>query len=172
MKDLIEFVTQKETPPTALKEAARKDVVLSFRGPSIIKKFLFFQFIGAAFSMTVCPQFGMGLVEGHGITHAFRMIGDWACAGFCGSLFLSAGAITAFVGMKGEELWWVWRRYKFSLVLLPPVMWGMLMLGNVSLNLSSEAVSYHLVWIATAMLAQAAWLQVRAFMVGRNFSAV
>ena len=70
--------------------------------------------------------------------------------------------MVAFMGMKGEELWWVWRRYKYTLVLLPAVLWSLLMLGNMSLNLAGESLSYHLVWIVTAIMAQFIWMQMRS----------
>lgn len=160
--DFYEFLTEQEAPPVRLDVAVQKDVLLSFRARSILGKFLFFQILGGLFSLSVCPQFGIGLVEGHGITHVFRMIGDWACAAFCGSLFLSAGAILAFIGMKGEELWWVWRRYKYSLMILPGLFWGGLMLANISFDLGAESVSYHLVWTTTAVLTMMALMQLRS----------
>ncbi len=160
--EFLEFITHNEVPSQELTQAVHKDITLSFNGSAIIAKFLLFQLLGAIFSMSVCPQFGLGLVEGHGITHFFRIIGDWACAAFCGSLFLSAGLMVAFIGMKGEELWWVWRRYKYTLVLLPAILWSLLMLGNMSLNLAGESLSYHLVWIITAIMAQVIWMQMRS----------
>lgn len=161
-KELLEFLTQKETPPQVMKLAVQKDILLSFRGTSIVMKFLFFQILGALFSLSVCPQFGLGLVEGHGITHIFRMMGDWVCAAFCGTFFLSVGMLVAYMGMKGEELWWIWRRYKYSLILLPAALWAGLMFTNVTLDLVSEAPSYHLVWLVTAVLAQTLFFQIRS----------
>lgn len=161
-KEFLDFLAHHEAPPAEVEILARKDILLSFKSRSIIGRFLFFQLIGALFSLSVCPQFGIGLVDGHGITHVFRMIGDWACAFFCGSLFLSSGLAVAFIAMKGEELWWVWQRYKYSLILLPTLLWGSLMLTNVSFNLSQEAPSYHLIWVLAAILVQALWLQLRS----------
>jgi hypothetical protein len=163
-KDFLTFMVERETPPASLKKDAQKDILLSFHARSILLRFLAFQLLGALFSMAFCPQFGLGLVSGHGVTHIFRMIGDWACAVFCGSLFLSSGMFVAFIGMKGEELWWVWRRYKFSLIFLPALMWLGLMFTNIDFRLTSEAPSYHLYWIASAILAQAAFLQVRSYL--------
>lgn len=162
-KEFLSFLVEKETPPEAISLIARKDTLLSFRKNSIILKFLAFQLLGALFSMSVCPQFGLGLVEGHGITHVFRMIGDWACAAFCGSLFLSSGMLVAFIGMKGEELWWIWRRFKFPLVFMPAVLWGLLMLTNVSMNLPGESILYHLTWITMAIIAESVFFQLRSF---------
>lgn len=169
-KLFLEFLAGKENLPAYLKKATEKDILLSFNAKSIIIKFLSFQFLGAIFSMTVCPQFGLGLVEGHGITHVFRMIGDWACAAFCGSLFLSSGLVVAFIGMKGEELWWMWRRYKFSLILLPALLWGLLMLTNVTMSLPGETPVYHFTWLAFAIMVQVLWLEVRSYVVARKFA--
>lgn len=163
-KEFLEFMTGKESVPGHLKSLAKKDILLSFHAKSIIAKFLGFQLLGALFSMSVCPQFGLGLVDGHGITHMVRMIGDWACAAFCGSLFLSAGLMVAFIGMKGEELWWVWNRYKFSLIFLPALLWSGLMLTNISLNLTGESISYHVMWIVSAVFVQWVLLKMRSTM--------
>jgi hypothetical protein len=161
-KEFLDFILNQQTPPQHLKIMTQKDIVLSFSSKKIVARFLLFQLLGALFSMSICPQFGMGLVNGHGITHAFRLIGDWACAAFCGSLFLSAGLMVAFLGMKGEELWWVWRRFKYSLIILPAVLWSGLMLTNMSLNLSHESSVYHLTWIAAAVLVQMVLMQLRS----------
>ena len=161
-KAYFEFLTNKELPPSALREAVKKDITLSFHKHSILFKFLTFQLLGALFSMSFCPQFGLGLMDGHGITHHLRMIGDWACASFCGSLFLSSGMLVAFMGMKAEELWWVWRRFKFSLIFLPAFLWSLLMLLNLTFKLPSETPSYHLTWIMMAILVQGLWLMVKS----------
>lgn len=161
-KDYIQFLGSAEAPPRELQSMVQKEILLSFHGKAIVWKFLFFQLIGALFSLSVCPQFGLGLVEGHGITHFFRMVGDWACALFCGSFFLGAGLIVSFIGMKGEELWWIWRRYKMPFIFLPSFLWGALMLTNVSLDLPMETLIYHITWIASAMLMQAILLKLRS----------
>lgn len=168
-KEFLSFVIEKESAPLHIKEAAKVDIRLSFRSKSIILRFLSFYLLGALFSMSVCPQFGLGLVQGHGITHAFRMIGDWACAAFCGTVFLSAGMLVAFIGMKGEELWWVWNRYKYSLMFLPAVLWGGLMLTNITLDKPSETSVYHLTWIVFALLVQAMFMKLRSFSYVRAF---
>lgn len=146
-----------------MKKVTERDIVLSFRKKEILLKFLAFQILGALFSMSVCPQFGLGLVEGHGITHTFRMIGDWACAAFCGTFFLSSGMLVAFIGMKGEELWWVWRRYRAPMIFLPALMWGVLMFTNMKMELPGETIFYHLTWISMAVIAEAIWFEIRSF---------
>jgi hypothetical protein len=113
-----------------------------------------YQAFGAMISLLFCPQFGLGFMEGHGLSHYFRMMGDWACAAFCGSLFLSSAMVSAMIGMQGEELSWIWRRYKSPLIFIPAFLWALMMLGNVTLDLPKENWDYHLIWIVTAILIQ------------------
>ena len=160
-KELLDFLSQGEVVPQGLSHTTRLDVLLTFQKKTILTKFILYQFLGAFFTLSFCPQFGIGLVEGHGITHYFRLIGDWACALFCGSLFLSAGMILSFIGMKGEELWWVWRHYKARLIFSPALLWSMLMLANISFESPKESTSYHLSWFVAALLAQAFWFGLR-----------
>ncbi len=162
--EFLEFITQSEMPPEKLILSTKKDILLSFHKKSILTKFILFQVIGACFSLSICPQFGIGFAEGHGIAHYFRMMGDWACAAFCGSLFLSAGMIVCYLGMKGEELWWVWRRYKYSLIFLPSLMWSSFMLMNISFENHGETAAYHLTWIISAFMVQAFWMSLRSKM--------
>lgn len=151
-KEFLEFLTSAEVPPSSLNEMTRKDVLLSFQGNSILKKFIAFQILGALISLSFCPQFGMSFfVDGHGFTHHLRMIGDWACAVFCGSLFLSSGSMLAIFFMKIEEFWWVWNHKKFSLILMPALFWGVLMSLNLSLKLPEETLAYHLSWLVAAI---------------------
>lgn len=162
-KDFLEFLTTTEAPPTRLKEVVRQEIRLSFQGSSIFMKFIAFQILGALISLAFCPQFGLSFfVKGHGITHELKMIGDWACALFCGSLFLSTGSIIAIFSMKAEELAWVWSRKKLSLLVLPAFFWGILMLFNVSFDLQGETVAYHLVWIIAGVMFQSLWLKMRS----------
>lgn len=111
------------------------------------------QALGAALTLIFCPQFGVGIPEGHGITH-LRTYGDWACAGFCGTLFLLAGNFLASLFMNNDEYYWIWRRYKIELIFVPALFWASLMLFNLTWKLNSETISYHLVWLISAIFAQ------------------
>lgn len=161
-KEYLEFITGRGQVPDHLLKMSQKDILLSFRSTSIMTKFLSLQILGALISLIFCPQFGFSFfVDGHGITHELKMIGDWACALFCGSLFLSIGTLLALFSMPGEELWWIWKRKKNYLVILPALCWAALMTLNLSLNLPQEAFGYHLIWILAATLFPACWLKLR-----------
>lgn len=147
-KDLFTFLVSSEAPSDQLNLVVKKDIQLSFRKTEIILKFIGYQVLGAMFSLSFCPQFGLGLNTGHNISHFFMQFGMWACAAFCGSLFLSTGAIVAFMGMKGEELWWVWRRYKYQMIILPAAMWA----GLMFFSPSGANLSFHLWWITAAVV--------------------
>jgi hypothetical protein len=161
-KEYLEFITGHEKVPNHLLKMSQKDILLSFHSTSIMTKFIALQILGGLISLIFCPQFGFSFfVDGHGITHELKMIGDWACALFCGSLFLSTGTLLALFSMKGEELWWIWNRKKNYLLILPALCWSALMLLNVTLNLPQEALSYHLTWIVAAIVFPACWLKLR-----------
>lgn len=159
--DFLEFLSSNEAPPQALSERTQKDMKLTFRGNSIILRFLSFQLIGALITLTFCPQFGLGFSEGHGIAHLFRMLGDSACAIFCGSLFLLAGNVTAFLFMDSDEVFWIWKNYHYRLVLTPPLLWGILMLFNIGMDLDGESTSFHLAWIFSAIFIQEFLLRIK-----------
>lgn len=153
-KEFLEFLLRKESPPQHLFLSVQKDTSLSLRGRKIVLKFLSLQVLGTLISLTFCPQFGIGMMEGHGITHYLRHLGEIACAGFCGSLLLSSGAVVAIIGLNRDELSWVWKRYKYSLYLLPALIWSALMCMNISYELPKESVSYNVTWLLMAILAQ------------------
>lgn len=162
MRDFIEFLTRPTEASGELKHLTRKDIVLSFKKRGIISRFLFFQLLGGLFSLTICPQFGLGLAEGHGISHYFRSLGDGACAVFCAFVFLTSGALISYLGMKGEELWWMWHRYKNLLFFFPAFLWGSFMLTGGALNLPAESLSYHLSWLLAAIAFNLFWLKLRS----------
>lgn len=168
-KELLEFLSSGEKVPTHLLKMSQKDISLSFHSQSIITKFIGFQILGGLISLMFCPQFGVGFFGGgHGITHELKMIGDWACALFCGSLFLSVGTILSLLTMKGEELWWIWKRKKNYLVFIPAFCWAVLMLLNLSLKLPHESLSYHLTWISAAIMFPACWMGLRGLRFART----
>lgn len=153
-KEFLEFLISKEAPPVYLKELTKKDISLTFNRFNIVFKFALLQMLGALITLSFCPQFGIGIPEGHGITHTLRMYGDVACASFCGALFLSAGSLLAAFVMDQDELFWIWKRYKFQLIIFPTLLWSGFMLFKITLNLDTETLSYHLVWILSAIIAQ------------------
>ncbi len=157
-KDLLTFLVSREAPADELGLVVKKDIQLSFRKKEILLKFIGYQTLGALFSLSFCPQFGLGMNIGHNISHFFMQFGMWACAAFCGSLFLSTGVIVAFMGMKGEELWWAWRRYKYQAVMLPTVLWAGLMLFSPD----KANLYFNFWWIAAAVISAAILFAVRS----------
>lgn len=152
--DLVEFLTSNEAPPAYLKSLTLKDITFTMNKYPILIKFVSLQLLGAAITLSFCPQFGIGLPEGHGITHALRMYGDGVCATFCGSLFLLAGSLLASFSMDEDQYFWIWRRFKYSLIILPALFWSALMFFNFTFKLNNEDFGYHVIWIISAILTQ------------------
>lgn len=161
-KDFFIFLAGVDKPKSSLLKSTQIDVQLSFHKNRIILTFIGLQFLGAILSLMVCPQFGLGFIKGHGITHFFRLIGDWACAAFCGSFFFVCGLAVTFIWMKPQELWWIWKRYRVWPLILPGLFWAILMLINFSLNIESETISYHVVWLIMAIVIEVTWMQVKS----------
>lgn len=161
-KDFLEFLTSHEAPPESLKALTHKDILFSLDKRNIILKFIFFQLVGTLITLVFCPQFGIGLPEGHGIAHYFRMLGDGACAAFCGSLFLVAGNLSAFLSMDSDQIFWIWKHYKIELIFIPASLWASLMFFNFTLNLDAESMSYRFVWLLSAILAQQIVFSIKA----------
>lgn len=161
-KEFLEFITSNEAPPANLKELTQKDIRFTFNRFNIIFKFGLLQITGALITLSFCPQFGVGMSEGHGITHILKMYGDAVCASFCGALFLSAGSLLASFVMDQDELFWIWKEYKFQLIIIPGFFWSGLMIFNITWNLDPETLNYHLAWILSAVLAQESALLIKA----------
>lgn len=160
-KDLLKFFIQKEKAPDGLVAVVKNDIHFMFHKKMILSKFIVFQICGAALSLFFCPQFGLGAGESHGIVHHLKMMGDWACAAYCGSLFFTSGLVMSSLGMKGKELSWIWRIYKYNLFFLPPLLWSALMLVSSILKNNSESLEFHAVWILSALLTQTVLLLLR-----------
>lgn len=156
--EFLEFLTSHETLPVGLKELVQKDIQFSLNRNNILTKFILIQLLGAALTLTFCPQFGIGFPEGHGITHVLRMYGDWACAVFCGSLFLFIGTLLSTLIMNSDETFWIWKRYKFPLIVLPTMLWVVLMLLNFTWKLEAETLQFHIIWILSGIITQEGWL--------------
>lgn len=88
---------------SSFKRALEED--LKYFKPFAFGKFFLSQSVGALLTLTVCPQFGIGPIGGgHGIAHYFMAYGEWACASFCGVLFLGLSSLLSTVLLsKGEK---------------------------------------------------------------------
>jgi hypothetical protein len=136
-----ETLVSEETPPHELTFEVKKDIQLSFRAKVINGKFFGYQILGSISSLMLCHQFGLGFYP----TVDISRYGDGYLNGF---IFMASGALVTFLGLKGEELWWVWRRYKIALVMMPILFW--VLLANV--KIAQYTPAFHAVWIVTAIV--------------------
>ncbi len=54
--------------------------------------------------LLVCPQFGIGLFEGMGLTALFMHFGELVCSTVCGALFLGASMFVSSLALRPEEI--------------------------------------------------------------------
>lgn len=144
MKDMENLM-----PSSALTENTLKVARCEFHKKEIFMKAFCALFAGFSLSLIVCPQFGFGLPEGHGISHFFWMIGPWACALFCGLfLFLCSTLSVALVLNKFERHYFYQKTQSFFLG-IPAILWMFFM---VMPETSYVSVSYSLSWLLGVML--------------------
>jgi DNA-directed RNA polymerase specialized sigma24 family protein len=160
-RDYIDFLSSSESPPVLLSSAMQREIPLFFRSKNIFWKFIVLELIGAFLSLTFCPQLGIGPQGDGGPAHFFRSVGDVALALFSSSVFIFAGLTIAFIFMKGQDIWWLWRRQKNRLLIFPALLWGGLLLINVCFKLPRESFLYHGSWILCAIAMQAIYLKFR-----------
>lgn len=118
-------------------------------------RFFILQFLGAAATLLVCPQFGIGpLGGGHGISAWVMQYGDVACGSFCGLVFFGFSTLMSLSVMRREEAFWLKRNQSFILPSVFIVLFGLLMISKVGLSVGSphESFSYYVAWIMMGLL--------------------
>lgn len=145
--ELKEFLSSHEKPETKLSQRVLADMTLRLKSKELYLKFSYGMILGMLLSLVLCPQFGIGLLENHGIAHIFRIISPMACAAFCALFLLISGLSGAKVFLKSHELIWVLKNINLSLILLPAGLWAGLMIVNRVYKLNHESYGYHAVWI-------------------------
>ncbi|MFL5784806.1 MAG: RNA polymerase sigma factor [Bacteriovoracaceae bacterium] len=142
-----------ESPSHDLDFEVKKDIQLSFRANVIRGKFIGYLLLGSFFSLTFCHQFDIGIYKAVDIERYFEGLGAWGSGLLSGWVFVTSGALVTYLGLKGEEIWWIWGRYRLYSCLLPIVLWGMFFLVG-----ESKAPEFHLFWIFGGMFAMAMFI--------------
>lgn len=109
MKDYQDFVDSKPQDPR--KEVSKSvfnyvEKGLETKLRSVIGKLTIVNMLAAVFTLSFCPQFGLGpwLAEGHGIMHFLMPYGDIVCAMFCGFVFFGFSALASRLVLKVDDL--------------------------------------------------------------------
>lgn len=55
-------------------------------------------------NLTLCPQFGIGLIRHSGLMHFFMSFGEYGCKIACGLFFLGSGVFIASLLLKPEDI--------------------------------------------------------------------
>jgi len=104
-EEFLVFMSNRESPSLTLSTRVKEEV-FNHLHPSpwlVLVKFIFFQFIGGAASVVLCPQFGLSY-------HPLPGIFSWALSAneligiaFSGAFFMSTGSVIATFIMSAEE---------------------------------------------------------------------
>jgi hypothetical protein len=96
----------------------------------VMLKFGALHMAGSSLTLTLCPQFGFGLLEGHGLMQYFMNLGPHLCSVLCGAFFVSFTLILARVVLtKYERATVVRNRRIFATSFLSLSLGSLVMLG-------------------------------------------
>ncbi len=141
--------------PTHLKKAALDYARVEFNPLATLVTFYGSLLIGAAITLSFCPQFGVGPIGGgHGISHWVMPYGPWVCGAFCAAVFTGLGTLLSALSLNSAQWRWVMRHHYW--LALPPVAFSFLvfMLSKKLWGLEGmhEGPSYYLAWNLTAVV--------------------
>lgn len=146
-KNFSESKAQKIPVSLDLKILGQVAKDLAVRPFQLLAKYLFFHFISVTLTLTFCPQFGIGLLEGHGISHFFMQFGKEICMVMCGSVCIGSSALLSAIFLRRHELRWM--RSKFY----TPILATSLVTLGVFAAIGGEIVFHQsLFWLAGGLI--------------------
>lgn len=134
-EDFKDFANSGESPPRNISDSIRGRVHQALH-PSlerVIAKLLPVQLLAGALTLLICPQLGVGaaLFGPHGLVMPlFMPLGDLACAGLCGALYLSLSTALGLAFLTKEEVRAVSERGYLHITVLVAVSFAGLMLSG------------------------------------------
>jgi hypothetical protein len=108
LKDFDEFKNSEGPAPSAVITQNILSAVNRSLHPSawrVFGKLSLIHCITAAFTLSICPQFGIRLLgEGLGLMSHFMRLGDYGCGIACGSFFMGTSIMVATLCLQPEEI--------------------------------------------------------------------
>lgn len=143
--------------PTQLSEQVLAYAQVSLAPRRTLWRFYGALVLGAALTLLVCPQFGVGpWGGGHGISHWVMPYGAFACGVFCAAVFVGAGTLTGSVVLTRAEWRYVWRQH--YVIVVPPLVALVIILMGIKLvaGLESlhETAPFYLGWGLMALVTE------------------
>ena len=163
-----EFVNAEESaPPLALSREVMSRVRRELTPSPLavfLKVALCASFAGA-FSLSFCPQFGMGPAEHSNVHHLFMSLGPIGCSLACGAFFMVLGCALAMAVLRPEEI----RLVRTNKVLLVSALSALSLSAFICLG---AAVFFEgaLVWFLGSWIGGFISIEVAAMVVLRNRS--
>lgn len=174
-KDFKKFMNAHEAVPHSLDEKinARVRSDLKLLPWNVFAKTLAIHWGAGALTLLVCPQFGWNpFSSSPHLPHVFMEYGMWACGLFCGSLFMTFGAILSIIFMPLSD-----KRYllahggRYALSVSALTMGGLMAMGYASSGLdiyfSASFISF---WLLGAFVFD--WLSFKGFSLWSNRATV
>lgn len=125
--------------PTELEDRVRAYAQVSLAPRKTLVRFYLALVAGAALTLLVCPQFGIGPIGGgHGVTHWVMPYGAFACGLFCAAVFVGSGTLAAGLVLSPAE--WRWVRQQHYLIVMPPLVAAFVLLMGIKLVVGLESI--------------------------------
>lgn len=170
-KEFLEFLNSKETEAPKeifqkLQKTFEKDF-LPLKPLNLILKFLLLNFSAGVFTLTVCPQFGLGIFnQGHDVTHYFMSIGTWACALFCATFYFATAQTLALLILTNREIRWIAQK-RFT-VLPSIVIASFIALAMLGQRFSTNShmtydIEFHVIWLLAGLIITQAMFNIITF---------
>lgn len=107
-------------PPEPISSRVVKRVQSDLNPPQwiVFAKIALIHLVVGFLVLLICPQFGIGLFEGMGLTALFMHFGELICSVACGALFLGTSMFVSSLVLKPEEIRAIRKREFVQLVLL------------------------------------------------------
>ena len=135
---------EKRDPPEPISSRIIKSVQSDLDPPQwiVFAKVALIHLVVGFLVLLICPQFGIGLFEGMGLTALFMHFGDLVCSIACGALFLGTTMFVSGLVLKPEEIRAIRKREFVQIVLLSTLsIFAFILLG------ASVAATLGIAWV-------------------------
>ncbi|MEI6093667.1 MAG: hypothetical protein WCQ47_08350, partial [bacterium] len=157
-KEFLNFInTQENTPPSGLDNKVKMQIIGDLKDTprAMLKRLSIIHVISALFTLSICPQFGIGPIGGgDGITSFVMPYGNFVCGLFCGAFFLGTTSLISIFALKTSELFALSRNSFWIFPVLSTASLILLMtLGSVLNGRGPDySINFVLSWLVSGIL--------------------
>lgn len=143
--------TEEVNVPLSLKSSVLEEVKEALN-PSpllVFRQLLFVHLFAGSVTLVFCPQFGIGPFGGmDGLMSVVMQYGTWACALYCGSIFMALTAITGYLVLGSVQRRVIFRTGLWQFAMLGFIsMAGLMLISGLRGHLYIPALTWSALWL-------------------------